>query len=159
VLLVAGEDVGKSSGYLARYKYLAPAGAFVVEENAVAGKHPVRLTVVYRHPVPQSGISLFIYIKFVLNNHKALQSHTGFAAGRAWSRSPEPRDFTLFPDSYRGKFVFNAAPVPSRIARMKMPGKILSFPIFGISFYYEINLYSKCRCGVWPRECASCRVR
>src|SRR5436190_571073 len=50
-LLLPGLDAGDSARDLSRHESLATARAFVIEENATAGEHVVRLAVVYRGPV------------------------------------------------------------------------------------------------------------
>src|SRR6185312_11742210 len=41
-------DPGNSAGNLARHKLKAPAGAFVIEENAAAAKHAVGFAIIHR---------------------------------------------------------------------------------------------------------------
>jgi len=54
-LLQTQGDVGQAAGDLAGYKCFAPARAFVIEQDAVAGIHAIGLAVVDRDPV---GIEL-----------------------------------------------------------------------------------------------------
>ena len=54
-VLDALHDIGKATGDLAGHKGLAPAWAFMVEQNAVAGIHAIGLAVIDRDPM---GIKL-----------------------------------------------------------------------------------------------------